>query len=557
MIAGLTTVVIPAFNHAEYLAAAIESARAQTAPVEVIVVDDGSTDDTARVLAGIVGTPPVKSELRVLIVPHAGVSQARNRGLAEARGEFVMFLDADDVIAPTKIEEQLAAFSPEIGWVLCDVLIEDETRRVTETASARYRYAQRQLGGWIRGQLAASNFIPVMAPLVRRSVLGDAVRFSDTLEPEDWHFWYAVAAHARVRYVPKVLATYRKRRIGRSRSSALAVAPVDGPVVLNLGCGTPGAPSWHPMPGCVNLDRSMGWVFEDGLAQYTDAAVAAITISHSLMYVHADDWPRVFEEFARVLAPGGVIRITEDDTEHPQSARRGGWRGSEPAVARTSAEIVARALTAVGLRASTVGPDETLFPSRALCQAQHGAAPDVFFVEGTKSAAVFFAPHSDDETLFGAFTIIRERPRVVVCCPSTGDYGTTADRFAETCAATAILGAAGAEQWACALGGLALAMAAFDQRWRPPVAWAPHPRASHPDHVAVSEAARQIFGDRVRFYHTYEETGKVRSGTLVDFAPAWVGQKLRALACYATQIGHPRAHKFFTQDLQEYGGGGQ
>lgn len=375
MVPGLTSVVIPTYNHAEYLEDAIVSALWQR-PAEVIVVDDGSTDGTDAVLGSF------RDQIRVIRLPHGGPSKARNAGIEAARGEFLMFLDADDVIAHDKIAKQLAAFSDEVGWVLCDTRIEDDVRKRVELASERYRYAQRDLGGWIRDQLAASNFIPIHAPLIRRSVLTDDVRFGDK-HPEDWHFWYRLASHARVRYIPDVLCTYRKRRGSRNTLGIPETKPGD-PVLLNLGCGTPGALSWHPMPGCVNLDRSMGWCFEDGLPQYADGTVDGITVSHALMYIDERDWPKVFAEFARVLKPGGVLRVTEDVTDDPASSRFGGWKGSEPAVTLTSRPFVRAAMLTAGLCPVNVDADTTRYRDRSLIQAQHGAPPDVFFVEGVK-----------------------------------------------------------------------------------------------------------------------------------------------------------------------------
>lgn len=254
MVPGLTSIVIPNLNHAKYIADAIDSCLAQTAPVEVIVVDDGSpdSDDVLAILKRY-----TDKRIRAIWNDHGGVSKARNTGLEAARGEFVNFLDADDVIAPDKVAKQLAAFDDAIGWVICDVRIEDEARGV-RTASEQYGYDRRELGGWIRDQLKISNFIPVMAPLVRRSLLAE-IRFSDSNTHEDWNFWYAVAALGRVRYVPEVLATYRKRRNGRHADGQRKQPPppASGPIKLNLGCGEPGALSWHPMPGCVKDRKSV------------------------------------------------------------------------------------------------------------------------------------------------------------------------------------------------------------------------------------------------------------------------------------------------------------
>lgn len=539
------TVIIPTFNHAMHLPAAIESALAQTEPCEVIVVDDGSTDHTQEVVARYEGIVGIK-------LPRGGPSLARNAGIDAARTEFVMFLDADDVIAPTKVAEQIREMRPEIGWVLCDVKIEDAASGRTQLASERYDYRGKDLSGWIKPLLAPANFIPIMSPLVRRSVLGDEIRFRDELVPEDWHFWLAVAGAARVRYVPKVLATYRKSRNGRSRIPQAArrvVRNIEPPLRLNLGCGTEGTRSWHPMPGMVNLDKSMGWRFEDGLGDFVDHSVAGITISHALMYVAIDRWPALFTEFARVIAEGGVVRITEDETRDPQSSRVGGWQGSEPAVTLTYPEMVKAHLTRAGFMAYDVDAQTSHFRDRSLCQAQHGDPPDVFFVEGRKLPGTLFAPHSDDETLFGAFTILRYRPRVVICFPSAGDYGDTAVREAETRSAMEVLGASAVEQWQG--GDIAALMRAFDARAHPVRVWAPSRQCSHKDHRAVANAAREVFGDRVIAYHTYDERGKV-IGKPVPFELPWVSQKLRALARYQTQINHPRANQFFLQDLREY-----
>lgn len=546
---SVASIVIPTYNHAAYVGEAIDCALRQTIPCEVLVVDDGSTDDTARVL------DRYRDRVRIFETPHRGPSSARNLGIDRAAGDYLMFLDADDLIAPTKIADQIAAFDPEIGWVLCDVQIDDARKGTSRTASSQYGYAEKDLGGWIQPLLRDGNFIPIMAPLIRRSVLSDAVRFRDDRVPEDWHFWHELAGLARVRYLPKVLATYRHGLNGRSRlpKKARTVMPnVTAPLRLNLGCGTPQTRSWHPMHGLVNLDKSLGWRFEDGLGDFVDASVDGITISHALMYVAESDWPAVFSEFARVLAPGGVVRITEDETADPRSRRVGGWKGSDPAVTLTTPALVRQHLERAGLAASAMTAETTGYRDRSLCQAQHGPEPDVFFVEGRRVPGVLFAPHNDDEALFAAFTILRHRPSVVVCYASTGDYGAPAAREAETRDAMSVLGAASVEQWSG--GDLSAQMREYDARLHPTRVWAPSASTSHPDHLAVAVAARDVFGDRVLAYHTYDNGGKVRIGDPVPFEPIWVGQKLRALARYQSQIAHPRACQFFAWDLLEYGG---
>jgi glycosyltransferase involved in cell wall biosynthesis len=207
------TIIIPTYNHARYVASAIACALRQTVPVEVIVVDDGSTDETPQLLQRLLNADD--GRLRVLSGPHAGVAVARNDGIEAARGDFVMFLDADDEIAPTKIERQIAVLDgdPGLGWTFCDTRIVEVSGR-EELASERYGYAEMLLDGSIMDLLRPRNFIPIHAPLIRRSALG-AIRFP-TGETEDWSFLRSLAAVAQTRYTGDVLATYRKRPRGRN-----------------------------------------------------------------------------------------------------------------------------------------------------------------------------------------------------------------------------------------------------------------------------------------------------------------------------------------------------
>jgi glycosyltransferase involved in cell wall biosynthesis len=217
-VAGLgLSLIIATYNHGRYLAAAIDSVLAQTRPAEVIVVDDGSTDDTPAVLA------PFAGRVRVHRQDNRGLSAARNAGLALAGGDYIGFLDADDVIAPTKLARQAAVLDadPHVGWTYCDVRIADEVTGESTLASERFRYAGRQLDGWLFPELVRGNFMPVMAPLVRRDALAAAGEFDARLTPmEDWDLWLRLSLVSPARYVPAPLATYLVRAGGMSRDRA-------------------------------------------------------------------------------------------------------------------------------------------------------------------------------------------------------------------------------------------------------------------------------------------------------------------------------------------------
>lgn len=214
----LCSIIIPTHQHGHVLGEAIKSALAQTAPVEVLVIDDGSTDDTAVVAGRFFA---LDDRVRVFHRPHRGVASARNHGIAQAIGEYLAFLDADDTIEPEKVERQIEALARnDAGWCFCDTRIIDAVKGKEELASKRYGYGKMKLDGNIAPLLASRNFIPVHAPLIWRPALGE-IRFEGGAL-EDWRFWQDLALVARVRYIPQVLATYRAGKGGRNRSTKAA-----------------------------------------------------------------------------------------------------------------------------------------------------------------------------------------------------------------------------------------------------------------------------------------------------------------------------------------------
>jgi glycosyltransferase involved in cell wall biosynthesis len=120
--AGLVSVVIPTYNRAYIIADAIKSVLAQTyLKVEIIVVDDGSTDATGDIVSEF-------AEVRLLKQKNSGVAGARNRGLVEARGEFIALLDSDDAWMAWKLEAQIAVLKalPNVGMIWTDMTAVDE-----------------------------------------------------------------------------------------------------------------------------------------------------------------------------------------------------------------------------------------------------------------------------------------------------------------------------------------------------------------------------------------------------------------------------------------------
>ena len=124
----LVTVIIPVFNGERWISSTLASAAAQThSMLEILVIDDGSTDGTAAIVEAAASRD---DRIRLIRKQNGGVSAARNKGIAEARGELIAPLDADDLWHREKIARQVAAMrSPEVGLVYCWAVEIDENDR--------------------------------------------------------------------------------------------------------------------------------------------------------------------------------------------------------------------------------------------------------------------------------------------------------------------------------------------------------------------------------------------------------------------------------------------
>jgi len=189
------SVIIPTYNRAESLSQAIESVLAQTRPpADIIIVDDGSTDETAARL----GAYPV----RVLTQENAGVSAARNRGIEASSGDYIALLDSDDAWMPEKLERQMAMFSAHPDARLChtDEVWIRNGRRVNEMK----KHAKG--GGWLFERCVALCCISPSASVLRRDLFEVYGFFDESLPAcEDYDLWLRVTAHEPVLFVPERL----------------------------------------------------------------------------------------------------------------------------------------------------------------------------------------------------------------------------------------------------------------------------------------------------------------------------------------------------------------
>jgi glycosyltransferase involved in cell wall biosynthesis len=193
------SVIIPTYNSASLVTQAIDSALAQTAPpAEIIVADDGSTDDTRQRVTAY-GKPVIYRGQK-----NRGVAAARNLGLRRATGQFVAFLDADDLWHPTKLEVQLEVMTaqPDLGLLGTGRYDPSGVHRAVSGRGAVTRIAWRDL--------AVKNYFTASSVMVRRMVLDQVGEFDTTLQgPEDYDLWLRIAAVSAVANVGFPLTGYR------------------------------------------------------------------------------------------------------------------------------------------------------------------------------------------------------------------------------------------------------------------------------------------------------------------------------------------------------------
>jgi len=212
---------MPAHNHADFVGAAIRSVAAQTHPrIELIVIDDGSADETAEViarsLAGLGRTMRVEFHRQ----PNRGLGATLARGLMLARGQFVQFLASDDALFPAmtaRLAGALAQTGPEVAAVCCDGYVFDGR------AGPHLPFSRLHPAPFSRNQhreLMAGNWFPAMGLLYRREILMRAGGIDLDLAYEDWGLLLELTREYRIVQIPDRLFLYRQH--GGNASADLA-----------------------------------------------------------------------------------------------------------------------------------------------------------------------------------------------------------------------------------------------------------------------------------------------------------------------------------------------
>lgn len=202
------SVIIPAYNAAGYLPAAINSVIAQTyQDWEIIVVDDGSSDDTRSVMAAY--KDRLKDRINCIHQLNAGPSAARNSGIRNAQGEFIALLDADDLWLPSRLERSVKELDRDagVGLVHARVARVNQQGFVIDEPYANHKYLSGRISQHIYTRRA---HILCCTVTFRKSAIDATNAFDETLPAaEDRDLWFRIAQKNKVAYIDEMLAQYR------------------------------------------------------------------------------------------------------------------------------------------------------------------------------------------------------------------------------------------------------------------------------------------------------------------------------------------------------------
>lgn len=209
-------VVIPTYNYGRFIAKALESVFAQTLPAsEVIVVDDGSTDDTENEVKKF------GKKVKYIRQENMGVCRARNNGVANSSSELIGFLDADDIWESEKLEKQIAKFKEDRDIALVHCGMREFDSKTGETITLRIE----GLEGSVADELLLWERPVIVGPggtiVVKRDAFEKAGGFDeDMIVGEDWDFCYRIAREFKVGFVAEPLVNYRNHGVNAHKNVA-------------------------------------------------------------------------------------------------------------------------------------------------------------------------------------------------------------------------------------------------------------------------------------------------------------------------------------------------
>jgi glycosyltransferase involved in cell wall biosynthesis len=206
------SVVVTCYNYARFLPICLESVLKQTYQhFEIIVVNDGSTDNTDEVIDPYIKDP----RIHYIKQQNAGQANAKNKGIQKAKGEFIAFLDADDFWGKTKLEKQISQFhEPQVGVVYSAVrYIDEQGNEVPFLHESTYLTPR---SGKVTEFLFFDNFIPFSSSVVRRECFERVGVFDESVKMGiDWDLWLRLSVNYNFQFVDLPLLFYRQGHAGQ------------------------------------------------------------------------------------------------------------------------------------------------------------------------------------------------------------------------------------------------------------------------------------------------------------------------------------------------------
>lgn len=213
------SIIIPCYNQARFVQQAVASCFAQTfSNFQVIVLDDGSTDDPRAALQEFLNRP----NLKILRQENRGLANARNAAIAASDGAYLKLLDADDWLAPTVIAKQAALLDahPALGFVFCDRVRVNARGETLDAGTVGAQIASWQSDLFSR--LLLGGFFPPVSVMLTRAAFARVGNFDQTLSPcEDLDLWLRILAHGyHAQFLAEPLVSYRLHDAGLSQDHA-------------------------------------------------------------------------------------------------------------------------------------------------------------------------------------------------------------------------------------------------------------------------------------------------------------------------------------------------
>lgn len=185
---NLVSVIVPAYQSAKYLSEALNSLLRQTYnDIEIIIIDDGSTDETKNIVAPYL----LNKKIKYFYINNSGTAKAKNFGLQQAHGQYIQILDADDLLNPNAISEKITFLkkNPQYSAVYSDFEYFDNKKKQKISPNKRLSFRSAKSGS-LFNDLIKGNFLAINSLLISKNIFNHAGLFNENLaHHEDWELW--------------------------------------------------------------------------------------------------------------------------------------------------------------------------------------------------------------------------------------------------------------------------------------------------------------------------------------------------------------------------------